>query len=143
VTVLNENSSRAKRGTKRTIIAPAAPRTQLRLTVDSQFTLYHFEQLFAVFKLRTRTDLAEHVLAIFDTKSAQRNLRAFYENEWLDIPFQGIDAELVLSATPETSDELWRIGGEVLGGVGRSKTFRVMVNYLAFAHKLTKPKRAA
>jgi hypothetical protein len=31
---------------------------------------------------------------------------------------------------------LERVGGEVLGGVNRSKAFRVMVAYFALVHKL-------
>jgi hypothetical protein len=38
--------------------------------------------------------------------------------------------------TFEIADELERVGGEVLGGVNRSKAFRVMVAYFAFVHKL-------
>jgi hypothetical protein len=33
--------------------------------------------------------------------------------------------------THEIADELERVGGEVFGGVNRSKTFRVMVAYFA------------
>jgi hypothetical protein len=143
MTILNETSPRAKRLSKRTSIAPAAPRAQLRLTVDSKFTVYHFEQLFAVFKLRTKLALAEHIVAIFKSKSAQEDLRAFYKNDWLDIPIHRIDTTLVVLATRKIKDELERIGGEALGGVHKSKAFRIMVNYLAFVHKLKKPKRAA
>jgi hypothetical protein len=141
--ILNETTSNARRITKRRIIVPAAQRAQLRLTVDSPFTLYHFEQLFAVFKLRNSTALAGHIIAIFKNRSAQESLRAFYKSEWLDIPMHRIDTSLVILATPEIADELERIGGEGLGGVNKSKTFRVIVNYLAFVHKLKKPKRAA
>jgi hypothetical protein len=31
------------------------------------------------------------------------------------------------------------VGGEILGGVNKSKTFRVMVAYFAFVHKLKIP----
>jgi hypothetical protein len=143
VTILNATNSHAKRTQRRTIIAPTEPRAQLRLCVDSRFTLYYFEQLFAVFKLRTNIELAEHIIAIFDTKSTEANLRAFYRSEWLDIPFQKIDTSVAILATRESSNKLWRIGGEVLGGVNRSKTFRIIVNYLAFVHRLKKPNRAA
>jgi hypothetical protein len=37
--------------------------------------------------------------------------------------------------TFEIADELERVGGEVLGGVNRSKAFRVMVAYFAFVNK--------
>ena len=141
--ILNETTSNARRITKRRIIVPAAQRAQLRLTVDSKFTIYHFEQLFAVFKLRNNTALAGHIIAIFENRSAQESLRTFYKNEWLDIPMQRIDTSLVISASREIRDELERIGGEVLGGVSKSKTFRIIVNYLAFVHKLKRPKRAA
>jgi hypothetical protein len=96
-----------------------------------------------VFRLRNNIALAEHIIAIFKTKSAQEGLRAFYKNEWLDIPIHRIDTSLVVLATRESKDELERIGGEVLGGVHKSKAFRVIVNYLAFVHKLKRPKRAA
>ena len=141
--ILNETTSNARRITKRRITVPAAQRAQLRLTVDSPFTLYHFEQLFAVFKLRNNTALAGHIIAIFENRSAQESLRAFYKNEWLDIPMQRIDTSLVISASREIREELERIGGEVLGGVSKSKTFRIIVNYVAFVHKLKRPKRAA
>jgi hypothetical protein len=41
--------------------------------------------------------------------------------------------------TYDISDELERVGGEILGGVNRSKTFRVMVAYFASIHKLKTP----
>jgi hypothetical protein len=41
--------------------------------------------------------------------------------------------------TFEIADELERVGGEILGGVNRSKAFRVMVAYFAFVHKLKTP----
>ena len=143
MTILSEPNHYADRIANRRIIVPAANRVQLRLTVDSKFTLYHFEQLFPVFRLRNNIALAEHIIAIFKTKSAQEGLRAFYKNEWLDIPIHRIDTSLVVLATRESKDELERIGGEVLGGVHKSKAFRVIVNYLAFVHKLKRPKRAA
>jgi len=49
----------------------------------------------------------------------------------------------VFPLTFEIADELERVGGEVLGGVNRSKTFRVMVAYFAFVHKLKNPTQAA
>ena len=104
--ILNETTSNARRITKRRITVPAAQRAQLRLTVDSPFTLYHFEQLFAVFKLRNSTALAGHIIAIFKNRSAQESLRAFYKSEWLDIPMHRIDTSLVILATPEIADEL-------------------------------------
>ena len=42
----------------------------------------------------------------------------------------------VFPLTHDIADELDRVGGEILGGVNRSKTFRVMVAYFAFVHKL-------
>ena len=143
MTILNEPDHHADLIANRRILVPAANRVQLRLTVDSKFTLCHFEQLFAVFGLRNNIALAGHIIAIFENRSAQESLRAFYKNEWLDIPMQRIDTSLVISASREIRDELERIGGEVLGGVSKSKTFRIIVNYLAFVHKLKRPKRAA
>jgi hypothetical protein len=72
----------------------------------------------------------------FKTKAAQAQLVAFYNNQWLNIPFQSIDTAFVFPLTYEIADELERVGGEVLGGVNRSKAFRVMVAYFAFVHKL-------
>jgi hypothetical protein len=45
----------------------------------------------------------------------------------------------VFPLTNEIADELDRVGGEILGGVNRSKTFRVMVAYFAAVHKLKTP----
>jgi hypothetical protein len=42
----------------------------------------------------------------------------------------------VFPLTHDIADELDRVGGEILGGVNRSKAFRVMVAYFAFVHKL-------
>jgi 3'-phosphoadenosine 5'-phosphosulfate sulfotransferase (PAPS reductase)/FAD synthetase len=121
---------------KRRVVSPAATRTQLRLTVDSRFTKSHFSQLFAVLKIRNKNALAEHIVMSFKTKAAQTQLLAFYNNQWLNIPFQSIDTAFVFPLTYEIADELDRVGGEILGGVNRSKTFRVMVAYFAFVHKL-------
>ena len=121
---------------KRRVVAPADKRTQLRLTVDSKFTKSHFSQLFAVLKIRRKNALAEHIIMNFKTKAAQAQLIAFYNGPWLNIPFQSIDTAFVFPLTYEIADELERVGGEVLGGVNRSKTFRVMVAYFAFLHKL-------
>jgi hypothetical protein len=41
--------------------------------------------------------------------------------------------------THEISDELEKVGGEILGGVNKSKTFRVMVAYFAAIYKLKMP----
>jgi hypothetical protein len=41
--------------------------------------------------------------------------------------------------THDIADELERVGGEILGGVNKSKTFRIMVAYFAFVHKLKTP----
>ena len=125
--------------TKRRVVAPAEKRTQLRLTVDSRFTLSHFNQLFAVLKIRRKNALAEHIIMNFKTKASQAQLVAFYNGPWLNIPFQSIDTAFVFPLTFEITDELERVGGEVLGGVNRSKAFRVMVAYLAFIHKLKSP----
>ena len=121
---------------KRKIVSPAETRTQLRLTVDSKFTKSHFTQLFAVLKIRRKNALAEHIIMSFKSKAAQAQLVAFYNNQWLNIPFQSIDTAFVFPLTFEIADELERVGGEVLGGVNRSKAFRVMVAYFAFVHKL-------
>ena len=124
---------------KRRVVAPADKRVQVRLTVDSKFTKSHFSQLFAVLKIRNKNALAEHIIMNFRTKAAQSQLLAFYNNQWLNIPFQGIDTAFVFPLTYEIADELDRVGGEILGGVNRSKTFRVMVAYFAFVHRLKNP----
>ena len=121
---------------KRRVVAPAEKRTQLRLTVDSRFTKSHFNQLFAVLKIRRKNALAEHIIMNFKTKAAEALLLAFYNNQWLNIPFQTIDTAFVFPLTYEIVDELERVGGEVLCGVNRSKAFRVMVAYFALVHKL-------
>jgi hypothetical protein len=72
----------------------------------------------------------------FKTKAAQAQLVAFYNGPWLNIPFQSMDTAFVFPLTYEIADKLDRVGGEILGGVNRSKAFRVMVAYLAFVHKL-------
>ena len=128
---------------KRRVVSPAEKRTQLRLTVDSKFTKSHFSQLFAVLKIRRKNALAEHIIMSFKTKAAQAQLVAFYNNQWLNIPFQSIDTAFVFPLTYEIADELERVGGEVLCGVNRSKAFRVMVAYFAFMHKLKKPTKIA
>ena len=128
---------------KRRVVAPAEKRTQLRLTVDSRFTKTHFNQLFAVLKIRRKNALAEHIIMSFKTKAAQAHLVAFYNNQWLNIPFQTIDTAFVFPLTYEIADELERIGGEILCGVNRSKAFRVIVAYFAFVHKLKSPTQAA
>ena len=128
---------------KRRVVAPAETRTQLRLTVDSRFTKSHFNQLFAVLKIRKKNALAEHIIMSFKSKAAQAQLLAFYNNQWLNIPFQTIDTAFVFPLTYEIADELERVGGEILCGVNRSKTFRVMVAYFAFVHKLKTPVQAA
>ena len=124
---------------KRRVVSPAEKRTQLRLTVDSRFTKGHFNQLFAVLKIRRKNALAEHIIMSFNSKAAQAKLLAFYNNQWLNIPFQSIDTAFVFPLTHEIADELERIGGEILCGVNRSKAFRVMVAYFAFVHKLKSP----
>ena len=128
---------------KRRVVSPAEKRTQLRLTVDSRFTVRHFNQLFAVLRIRRKNALAEHIIMSFKTKAAQAQLLAFYNNQWLNIPFQAIDTAFVFPLTYEIADELERIGGEILCGVNRSKTFRVMVAYFAFVHKFKNPTQAA
>ena len=125
--------------TKRRIVSPAEKRTQVRLTVDSKFTKTHFNQLFAVLKIRNKNALAEHIIMNFKTKAAQAQLVGFYNGPWLNIPFQTIDTAFVFPLTYDISDELERVGGEILGGVNRSKTFRVMVAYFASIHKLKTP----
>jgi hypothetical protein len=125
--------------TKRRIVAPVERRTQIRLTVDSKFTKTHFTQLFAVLGIRNKNALAEHIIMNFKIKAAQAQLVAFYNGPWLNIPFQSIDTAFVFPLTYEIADELERVGGEILGGVNRSKTFRVMVAYFASIHKLKTP----
>ena len=124
---------------KRRIVAPAEKRTQIRLTVDSKFTKTHFTQLFAVLKIRRKNALAEHIIMNFKTKAAQTQILTFYNGPWLDIPFQSIDTSFVFPLTHEIADELERVGGEILGGVNKSKTFRVMVAYFAAVNKLKAP----
>jgi hypothetical protein len=128
---------------KRKVVSPAEKRTQLRLTVDSRFTKSYFNQLFAVLKIRKKNALAEHIIMSFKTKAAQAQLVAFYNNQWLNIPFQTIDTAFVFPLTYEIADELERVGGEILCGVNRSKAFRVMVAYFAFVHKLKNPTQVA
>ena len=128
---------------KRRVVSPAEKRTQLRLTVDSKFTKSHFSQLFAVLRIRRKNALAEHIIMSFKSKAAQTQLLSFYNNQWLNIPFQSIDTAFVFPLTHEIADELDRVGGEILGGVNKSKTFRVMVAYFAFVHKLKNPKQTA
>ena len=128
---------------KHRVVAPAETRTQLRLTVDSKFTKSHFSQLFAVLKIRRKNALAEYIIMSFKSKAAQTQLLAFYNNQWLNIPFQSIDTAFVFPLANEIADELERVGGEVLCGVNRSKTFRVMVAYFAFVHKFKNPTQAA
>jgi hypothetical protein len=125
--------------TKRRIVAPAEKRTQVRLTVDSRFTKSYFNQLFAVLKIRNKNALAEHIIMNFRTKAVQGQILAFYNGPWLDIPFQSIDTSFVFPLTHEIADELERVGGEILGGVNKSKTFRVMVAYFAALYKLKTP----
>jgi hypothetical protein len=132
MSTVKKATARPKRG----VVAPAETRTQLRLTVDSKFTKSHFSQLFAVLKIRRKNALAKHIIMSFQTKAAQTQLLAFYNNQWLNIPFQSIDTAFVFPLTHEIADELDRVGGEILGGVNKSKTFRVMVAYFAFVHKL-------
>jgi hypothetical protein len=129
--------------TKRRIVAPVEKRTQIRLTVDSKFTKAHFSQLFTVLRIRKKNALAEHIIMNFRTKAAQKQIIAFYNGPWLDIPFQSIDTSFVFPLTYDIADELERVGGEILGGVNKSKTFRVMVAYFAFVHKLKNPKQTA
>ncbi len=74
--------------TKRRIVSPAEKRTQVRLTVDSKFTKTHFNQLFAVLKIRNKNALAEHIIMNFKTKAAQAQFVGFYNGPWLNIPFQ-------------------------------------------------------
>jgi hypothetical protein len=124
---------------KRRIVAPVEKRTQIRLTVDTKFTKTYFTQLFAVLKIRNKNALAEHLIMNFKTKTAQAQLVAFYNGPWLNIPFQTIDTAFVFPLTYEIADELERVGGEILGGVNKSKTFRVMVAYFASIHKLKIP----
>jgi hypothetical protein len=134
-------TKKAPARTKRRIVAPAETRTQIRLTVDSKFTKTHFTQLFAVLKIRNKNALAEYIIMNFKTKTAQAQIVAFYNGPWLNIPFQSIDTAFVFPLTYEIADELERVGGEILGGVNRSKTFRVMVAYFASIHKLKSPTR--
>jgi hypothetical protein len=129
-------TKKATTRTKARIVAPLEERTQIRLTVDSRFTKTHFNQLFAVLGIRKKNALAEHIIMNFHTKVAQAQLVAFYNGLWLNIPFQAIDTAFVFPLTYDIEDELERVGGEVLGGVNRSKTFRVMVAYFASIYKL-------
>ena len=124
---------------KRRVVAPREKRTQVRLTVDSRFTKTHFNQLFTVLKIRKQNALAEHIIMSFKTKAAQAQILAFYNGPWLDIPFQSIDSSFVFPLTDEIADELERVGGEILGGVNKAKTFRVMVACFAAIHKLKAP----
>ena len=124
---------------KRRVVSPAEKRTQLRLTVDSRFTVRHFNQLFALLKIRRKNALAEHIIMSFKTKAAQAQLVAFYNSQWLNIPFQSIDTAFVFPLTHDIADELDRVGGEILGGVNKSKAFREMVANFAAVYKLKRP----
>jgi hypothetical protein len=101
--------------TKARIVSPVEKRTQLRLTVDSRFTKTHFNQLFAVLGIRKKNALAEHIIMNFQTKVAQAQLVAFYNNQWLNIPFQNIDTAFVFPLTYEIADELERVGERFSG----------------------------
>jgi hypothetical protein len=125
---------------KRRVVAPYEQRIQVRLTIDSRFTQYNFDRFFPVFKILKKNALAEHIIMRFKTKTAQASLQAFYRNEWQNIPIQRIDTAVAMPLTHKILDELGRVGGEVLGGVNHSKTFRVIVAYFAFIHKLKEPK---
>jgi len=113
----------------------------MRLTIDSFYTLHYFNQLFAVFGIATKNALAEKIMTQFTTKDAESKLATFYAGPWLEIPFQRIDTSIVFPLTTAIRDEIDRVGLYVLGGVNRSRTFRVMVNYLASVHKIKKPIR--
>jgi len=126
---------------KRRVVSPKGERAQVRLTIDTRFTQYYFDRFFSVFKIRNTNAVVEHIIMNFKTKAAQARLQAFYRNEWQDIPIQGIDTALVTPLTYKIVNELDRVGGEVLGGVNRSKAFRVIVAYFAFIHKLKEPRR--
>ena len=135
-------STKTSTRAKRRVVAPAEKRTQVRLTVDSKFTKTHFNQLFAVLKIRNKSELAEHIIMNFKSKATQTQILAFYNGPWLNIPFQSIDTSFVFPLTHEIADELERVGGEILGGVNKSKTFRVMVAYFAVTYKLKTPVRS-
>jgi hypothetical protein len=92
-----------------------------------------------VLKIRKQNALAEHIIMNFKSKAAQTQILAFYNGPWLNIPFQSIDTSFVFPLTHEIADELERVGGEILGGVNKSKTFRVMVAYFAAVYKLKMP----
>ena len=132
-------TKRTRTRTRARVVAPLEQRKQLRLTIDSKFTKAHFNQLIAVLGIRKKNALAEHIIMNFRSKTAQAQIRAFYNGPWLNIPFQSIDTSFVFPLTYEIADELERIGGEVLGGVNSSKTFRVMVAYFASIYKLKSP----
>jgi hypothetical protein len=127
--------------TRRRIVAPKESRTQMRLTIDSFYTLHYFNQLFAVFGIATKNALAEKIMTQFSSQEAESKLAIFYAGPWLEIPFQRIDTSIVFPLTTAIRDEIDRVGLYVLGGVNRSRTFRIMVNYLAHAHKIKKPIR--
>ena len=59
------------------VVAPIRERIQVRLTIDSRFTQYNFEQFFSVFKIRRRNALAEHLIMNFKSKTAQAGLHDF------------------------------------------------------------------
>ena len=90
-------------------------------------------------KIRNKNALAEHIIMNFKTKATQAQIVAFYNGPWLDIPFQCIDTSFVFPLTHYIADELERVVGEILGGVNKSKTFRVMVAYFAAIYKLKMP----
>jgi hypothetical protein len=65
-----------------------------------------------VLKIRRKNALAEHIIMSFKSKTAQAQIVAFYNNQWLNIPFQSIDTAFVFPLTHEIADELERVGGE-------------------------------
>jgi hypothetical protein len=71
-------ATKAASRSKRRIVALAEKLTQVRLTVDSKFTKSHFNQLFAVLKIRNKNALAEQIIINFKTKTAQAQILAFY-----------------------------------------------------------------
>jgi hypothetical protein len=125
--------------TKHRIVSPAEKRTQVRVTVDFKFTKTHFNQLFAVLKIRNKNGPGRAHHYEFQKQGRANADSCVLQWAWLDIPFRSIDTSFVFPLTHEIADEQERIGGEILGGVNKSKALRVMVAYFETVYKLNPP----
>ena len=62
---------------KHRVVSPKGERAQVRLTIDTRFTQYHFDRFISVFKIRKKNAVAEHIIMNFKTKAAQARPRRF------------------------------------------------------------------